>query len=179
MGSSLDQIGPFARTVADAELVFDTMKGHDRMDATTLPDYAPVMAKNKTIGLPRAFVTQASSRAQEAFEKSLDLLRGKGYEIVDIDFPSAPYALPAYYIVMPAEVSTNLARLDGVRYGLHVDGEKLLDDYKPVARRGLRPGDETSRDLGDVRLSSGYYDAYYTKATALRSALANDLTTRI
>jgi aspartyl-tRNA(Asn)/glutamyl-tRNA(Gln) amidotransferase subunit A len=175
MGSSLDQIGPFARTVADAELVFNAIRGRDPLDATTLPDYEPVGAKSKKIGVPRAFVDQASERAKGLFEKSLTTLRGQGYEVVDIDFPSAPYALPAYYIVMPAEVSTNLARLDGARYGHHAEGATLMEDYKKSRAEGFGPETRRRIILGTYVLSSGYYDAYYTKATALRTLLARDL----
>ena len=112
---------------------------------------------------------------QEVFEKSLATLRERGYEIVDIEFPSAPFGLAAYYIVMPAEVSTNLARLDGVRYGLHVEGKDLLDEYKKSRREGFGPETRRRIILGAYVLSSGYYDAYYRRATALRSVIAKDL----
>lgn len=175
MGSSLDQIGPFARTVADAEVVFNAIRGHDTMDATTLPGYEPQQAKNKVIGVPRAFVKDASERAKGAFERSLATLVKAGYEVVDIDFPSAPYALPAYYIVMSAEVSTNLARLDGVRYGHHAEGATLMDDYRQSRAEGFGPETRRRIILGTYVLSSGYYDAYYNRATALRTVLAHDL----
>ncbi|PIR85210.1 Asp-tRNA(Asn)/Glu-tRNA(Gln) amidotransferase GatCAB subunit A [Candidatus Kaiserbacteria bacterium CG10_big_fil_rev_8_21_14_0_10_45_20] len=175
MGSSLDQIGPLSRTVNDAELVFNIIRGYDELDATSLPAYEPVSAKNKRIGVPRAFIKDASPEVQQLFEGNLKKLEKEGYEIVDIEFPSAPYALAAYYIVMPAEVSTNLARLDGVRYGHHAPGEDLLDEYKKSRMEGF--GKETRRRiiLGTHILSSGYYDAYYARATALRGALAKDL----
>lgn len=175
MGSSLDQIGPFARTVGDAELVFDAIRGHDSLDATTLPDYEPRAAESKTIGVPRDFVKDAAPETQAAFERTLDALSERGYEVIDIALPSAPYALAAYYIVMPAEVSTNLARLDGVRYGLHREGEDLLAEYEYSRAEGF--GKETRRRiiLGTYILSSGYYDAYYGRATALRGAIARDL----
>lgn len=175
MGSSLDQIGPFARSVADAAVVFNTIRGHDPLDATTLSEYQPTDARTKIIGVPRAFVEQASDRAQGAFEKSLMALRDAGYRIVDIEFLSAPYALPAYYIVMPAEVSTNLARLDGVRYGHHANGKNLLDDYMQSRAEGFGPETRRRIILGTYVLSSGYYDAYYNRATALRTLLAHDL----
>ena len=175
MGSSLDQIGPFARTVGDAELVFNAIRGPDTLDGTTLPEYESAPAKNKIIGVPRAFVDQASERAKNLFEKSLATLKDRGYEVVDVEFPSAPYALPAYYIIMPAEVSTNLARLDGVRYGHHTDGANLLEDYKKSRAEGFGPETRRRIILGTHVLSSGYYDAYYTKASALRTLLANDL----
>lgn len=175
MGSSLDQIGSFSRTVGDAETMFNTIRGLDALDGTTLPDYAEVSAVNKKIGVPRAFVNDAQKETKEVFEQALTKLVAAGYEIVDIDLPTATYALPAYYIVMPAEVSTNLARLDGVRYGHHVDGANLLDDYKLSRAEGF--GEETRRRiiLGTYILSSGYYDAYYRRATALRSIIADDV----
>ena len=177
MGSSLDQIGPLARTVGDAEELFNAIRGQDPLDATTLPNEARSTKHEarKKIGVPRAFVKDASERARTNFEKALEALSKKGYEIVDIEFPSAPYGLAAYYIVMPAEVSTNLARFDGMRYGLHREGATLLDEYKKSRAEGF--GAETKRRiiLGTYVLSSGYYDSYYRKATALRSVIAEDL----
>jgi aspartyl-tRNA(Asn)/glutamyl-tRNA(Gln) amidotransferase subunit A len=175
MGSSLDQIGPFARTVGDAELVFNTMRGQDVMDGTTLPDFPEAKQKNKRIGVPRTFVNDAQPETKAVFEQKLVELAAKGYEIVGIELNTAPYALPAYYIVMPAEVSTNLARLDGVRYGLHVDGINLKDDYKLSRSAGFGPETRRRIILGSYILSSGYYDAYYRRATALRSLIAADL----
>jgi aspartyl-tRNA(Asn)/glutamyl-tRNA(Gln) amidotransferase subunit A len=175
MGSSLDQIGPISRTVADAELVFNAMRGRDPLDATSLPDYEPTEVKGKSIGVPRAFVKDAQAETQKVFEQALETLVGKGYRIVDIDLPTAPLALPVYYIIMPAEVSTNLARLDGVRYGLHVDGTNLLDDYKRSRAEGFGPETRRRIILGTYILSSGYYDAYYGKATALRASIAEDV----
>ncbi|TAJ13616.1 Asp-tRNA(Asn)/Glu-tRNA(Gln) amidotransferase subunit GatA [Patescibacteria group bacterium] len=175
MGSSLDQIGPFARSVSDVELLFNTIRGIDSLDGTTLPNQGPTKVRNKRIGVPRAFVKDAAGDVQIGFEKSLQVLREKGYEIVDIEFPSAPYGLAAYYIVMPAEVSTNLARLDGMRYGLHVPGKDLLEEYKASRSAGF--GVETKRRiiLGSYVLSSGFYDAYYKRATRLRGVIAEDL----
>ena len=175
MGSSLDQIGTFSKTVADAELVFDTIRGIDDKDGTTLPTYEPHTSYEKTIGVPREFVDQADAVTKEAFEKSLDVLRENGYTIVDVEFPSAAYGLAAYYIVMPAEVSTNLARLDGMRYGHHEEAETLLDEYLKSRRGGFGPETRRRILLGTYVLSSGYYDAYYRRATALRSVLADDL----
>ena len=175
MGSSLDQIGSFGRTVHDVESVFNTIKGNDPLDGTTLPNEGEVAAKNKRIGVPREFVKDAHADVQEKFEVVLKELASLGYEIVDIEFPSAPFGLAAYYIVMPAEVSTNLARLDGVRYGLHKEGGTLLEEYMNSRAGGF--GAETKRRiiLGSYVLSSGYYDAYYRKANALRGVLAQDL----
>lgn len=175
MGSSLDQIGAFGKTVDDVEVVFETIRGNDPLDSTTLPDTKENSQPQKTIGVPWEFVQQASPGAQENFKHSLEKLKKEGYEIVDIELPSAPYALAAYYIVMPAEVSTNLARLDGMRYGLHREGENLLDEYKKSRAEGFGPETRRRVILGTYVLSSGYYDSYYGKASALRSVIAEDL----
>jgi aspartyl-tRNA(Asn)/glutamyl-tRNA(Gln) amidotransferase subunit A len=175
MGSSLDQIGPFARTVEDARTLFDAIRGHDPKDGTTLPDKGESFVSGKTVGIPREFVKDAAPDVRENFEKRMAELAGKGYELIDIELPSAPYALAAYYIVMPAEVSTNLARLDGMRYGLHADGANLLEEYEKSRAEGFGPETKRRIMLGAYVLSSGYYDAYYRRATALRDVIAKDL----
>lgn len=176
MGSSLDQIGPFTRTITDARVLFETMRGHDPLDSTTLPEWSEGNTHNKKIGVPRAFVERASAGARENFDQALEVLKGKGYTIVDIELPSAAHALPAYYIVMPAEVSTNLARLDGMRYGHHAEGVTLLDEYKKSRAEGFGPETKRRIVLGTFVLSAGYCDSYYGKASALRSVIADDLT---
>ena len=175
MGSSLDQIGPLARNVSDAELLFDAIRGQDPLDGTTLPAEESSFVSNKKVGVPREFIKDAAPDVQKGFEEKLKVLKERGYDIVDITLPSAPYCLAAYYIVMPAEVSTNLARLDGMRYGFHADGKNLLEEYEKSRAEGF--GLETRRRiiLGTYVLSSGYYDAYYRKATALRGVIAEDL----
>ena len=175
MGSSLDQIGSFGRNVHDAELLFNTIRGHDELDGTTLPDYPVAVARDKKVGVPRTFVNDAQPETRAVFEKKLGELVKKGYEIVDIELPSAAQALPAYYILMPAEVSTNLARLDGMRYGLHRDGANLLEDYMFSRAEGFGPETRRRIILGTYILSSGYYDAYYRRATALRGVIESDL----
>lgn len=175
MGSSLDQIGPFARSVSDVALLFNAIRGADPLDGTTLPNQGSTKVRNKRIGVPRAFVKDAAEDVQIGFDKSLQILREKGYEIVDIEFPSAPYGLAAYYIVMPAEVSTNLARLDGMRYGLHISGKDLLEEYQASRSAGFGPETKRRIILGSYVLSSGFYDAYYKRATRLRGVIAEDL----
>ncbi len=175
MGSSLDQIGPLAHTVADTELIFRTIRGHDPLDGTTLPDSGDTLVKGKRIGVPRDFVKDAAADVRERFETKLNELAQKGYEIMDVAFPSAPYALAAYYIVMPAEVSTNLARFDGMRYGLHREGTTLLEEYEASRAAGFGPETKRRVILGTHILSSGHYDAYYRRATALRGVVAEDL----
>jgi len=175
MGSSLDQIGPLARNVSDAELLFNAMKGHDPMDGTTLPPGSEKKHSGKKIGVPRAFVKDAAPNVQKSFEVALAGLSKRGYEIIDIALPSAPYCLAAYYIVMPAEVSSNLARLDGMRYGLHVEGKTLREEYDLSRSQGFGPETRRRIILGAYVLSSGYYDAYYRRATALRSVIGAEL----
>lgn len=173
MGSSLDQLGIFARTTNDVESVFNTVAGHDPLDGTSLREVVPRKSA-KRIGVPRHFVKDASPEVVAEFDRALELLASRGYEVVEIELPTAPHALAAYYIIMPAEVSTNLARFDGMRYGLNVEGSSLLDEYQ--RSRSLGFGKESRRRimLGAYVLSSGYYDAYYTRATALRSALVRE-----
>lgn len=173
MGSSLDQLGIVSRSVKDIEAVFNTVGGPDAKDGTTLPP-ADAPPSTKRVGVPRDFVKDAQPDVVKEFERGLDTLAKKGYEIVDIELPTAPHALAAYYIIMPAELSTNLARFDGARYGLHVNGETLKDDYKLSRAAGF--GAETRRRiiLGTYVLSHGYYDAYYKKAVLLRATLTRE-----
>jgi aspartyl-tRNA(Asn)/glutamyl-tRNA(Gln) amidotransferase subunit A len=179
MASSLDQVGPLTRTVADAELLFNIMRGLDSHDATTYPpETYPAVEKKETyrIGVPRGFLGQGIDKdALARFEVSLEALAQDGHTIVDVSLPYMEKGLAAYYIVMPAEVSSNLARYDGVRYGLHVSGKDLLGDYRQTRREGF--GKEVRRRilLGTYVLSSGYYDAYYTKAEMMRNFMRDEL----
>jgi len=176
LGSSLDQISPFTKTVEDAEFLFTTIRGADKRDATSLPDsYFSETKTTKKIGVPRDFFKSGVDEdVLETFNESLKKMEAKGYEIVDIDLPNMKYALAAYYIVMPAEASTNLARYDGVRYGVAEEGEDLLGDYMQTRGKGF--GAESRRRIliGSFVLSSGYADAYYRKATAVREQIRND-----
>ncbi|MFC1720717.1 Asp-tRNA(Asn)/Glu-tRNA(Gln) amidotransferase subunit GatA [Patescibacteria group bacterium] len=179
MGSSLDQIGPFAKTVEDAEILFDVIKGHDPKDSTSAQDsFSDVDGKeNKmTIGVPEDFVYAegVDEDVKENFKQTLKKLEEAGHRVKNISIPSLKYSLAAYYIIMPAESSTNLTRYDGVRYGLHVEGEDLLADYMKTRGEGF--GKEVRRRimLGTYVLSAGYYDAYYNKATAVRDMIRLD-----
>ena len=181
MGSSLDQAGPLARTVEDAELIFNAIRGNDPLDSTSIENKGPTLAQGSQgrtlkIGVPRKLLEKGiDADVLQQFEKSLDTLRAKGYEVVDIELPLAGLALAVYYVIMPAEVSANLARFDGVRYGLSLKGESLIDDYAKTRGDGF--GAEVRRRimLGTYVLSSGYYDAYYGKATAARAQLAREV----
>ena len=177
MGSSLDQAGPLARTVEDAELIFNTIQGYDPLDSTSIEieNSKSQNTNNKRIGVPRKLLAQGLDvDVLQQFEKSLETLRAKGYEVVDIELPLAGLALAVYYVIMPAEVSANLARFDGVRYGLSLKGESLVGDYAKTRGEGF--GAEVRRRimLGTYVLSSGYYDAYFGKATAARALLRQD-----
>lgn len=175
MGSSLDQAGPLTKTVDDAEILFHAISGIDPLDSTTLPDglYPTREIKDKlVIGVPTSMMVNGlDPDVLQTFDATLDKLVKAGHTIKNVDLPTSPYALAAYYVVMPAEVSTNLARLDGIRYGHAARGETLLDDYVQSRSEGF--GAETKRRvlLGTFVLSSGYIDAYYRKAEAARDLL--------
>ncbi len=179
MGSSLDQIGPFAKTVTDTEIVFNAIKGNDIKDSTTISDsmYTKIDTNKKLkIGIPRAFLKGDGINPEvlKNFEESIENFKNLGYEILDIELPNIAYSLPVYYVIMPAEVSSNMSRFDGVRFGLHKDGKDGIDDYFETRKAGL--GKEVRRRilLGTYVLSSGYYDAYYNRANALRRVITSD-----
>ncbi|MDP2649969.1 MAG: Asp-tRNA(Asn)/Glu-tRNA(Gln) amidotransferase subunit GatA, partial [bacterium] len=178
MGSSLDQIGTFGKNTEDARLLFEAVRGHDGMDSTSLADDFFTDTANgelKVIGVPRNFLKEGvDADVLERFEKVLTNLASAGYEVRDIDLPNVRYALPAYYIIMPAEASTNLARFDSLRYGVAHEGDSLLEDYKKTRGEGF--GMETRRRIliGTFVLSSGYADAYYRKAEAVRELIRAD-----
>ncbi|MDP2649030.1 MAG: Asp-tRNA(Asn)/Glu-tRNA(Gln) amidotransferase subunit GatA [bacterium] len=176
MGSSLDQIGPLARSVEDASIIFASISGHDENDSTSVPDgfYAPHKTK-RVVGVPRAFVKSGIERDVLAlFEETLARLEKAGYEIRDIEMPNVAYSLPVYYVICPAEVSTNMARYDGIRYGLSVPADTIEDVYTKT--RGVGFGAEVRRRIltGTFVLSSGYADAYYRKARAVRELIRED-----
>ncbi len=180
MGSSLDQIGPLAKTVEDARVIYDAIRGIDPLDSTTIPDglYPSRAATEKlVIGVPRRLLdTGVDADVRAAFDATLTALESAGHTLLDIELPTSSHALAAYYVLMPAEVSANLARLDGIRYGHAARGETLLDDYLLSRTEGF--GEETRRRilLGTFVLSSGYIDAYYRKADAARAVLRREYT---
>lgn len=176
-GSSLDQIGPLAKTVSDAEMIYNVIRGQDPFDSTTISDdtYSSDKKFAKRIGVPRAFIESASKEIKNQFSVAEKRFKELGYTIEDIKIPSLKYSLSAYYIIAFAEASANLARFDGVKYGLHVDGSDGIDDYFKTRGQGF--GKEVRRRiiLGTYVLSSGYYDAYYGNATLLRSKITREL----
>jgi aspartyl-tRNA(Asn)/glutamyl-tRNA(Gln) amidotransferase subunit A len=181
MGSSLDVIGPITKNIEDSEIVFNAIKGKDSYDSTSVEvsgEKLKLKSEKLTIGVPRHFLKGdgIDKDVLRVFEESLVKLKEKGYEIKEITLPNIEYSLAVYYVLMPAEVSTNLSRFDGVKYGLHKEGENLLGDY--LNSRGEGFGKEVRRRimLGTYVLSSGYYDAYYNKATEVRELLKDDFT---
>lgn len=180
MGSSLDQAGPLTHSVADAKLLHDTMAGVDPMDATTIDtDTYPIVPTKDiyTFGVPRSFMADGvDPDVLESFESHIASLTAAGHKVVDIELPLFEAGLAAYYIVMPAEVSSNLARYDGIRYGHSAtDAVDLLDVYEQSRAQGF--GAEVKRRilLGTHVLSSGYYDAYYGKAEITRRKMRQEL----
>lgn len=173
--SSLDQIGTLGKNVEDAKILFDAVRGHDAMDSTSLPDAnIPPKAGRKAIGVPREFLTDLTPEIRAQFESTLDTLKNKGYTIVDVALPSLQYALAVYYIINPAEVSTNLARIDGIRYGLSVPADVIGEVYSKTRAAGFGPETRRRVLVGTFVLSSGYADAYYRKARSVRELIRAD-----
>jgi len=180
--SSLDQAGPIARTVRDAAMLLRSMAGHDAKDTTSVdrpvPDYeaAPGRSiKGMKIGIPKEYRLDGMSAEIEAlWSRGIAWLKDAGAEIVDVSLPHTKYALPAYYIVAPAEASSNLARYDGVRYGLREQGRDVIGMYEATRAAGF--GGEVRRRvmIGTYVLSAGYYDAYYVRAQKVRTLIKKD-----
>ncbi len=180
--SSLDQAGPFARTVRDCAILLRSMAGHDPKDTTSVdlpvPDYEAAVGrsiKGMKIGIPKEYRVKGMADEIEAFwRRGAEWLRAAGAEIVEVSLPHTKYALPAYYIVAPAEASSNLARYDGVRYGLRVAGRDITDMYEKTRAAGF--GREVRRRImiGAYVLSAGYYDAYYLRAQKVRTLIKQD-----
>jgi aspartyl-tRNA(Asn)/glutamyl-tRNA(Gln) amidotransferase subunit A len=178
MGSSLDVIGPITKTITDSEIIFNTISGLDSFDSTTHDLKNKNPKSPKVLGVPYHILENGGIKEEvlSNFKESVEKLKSLGYEIRDIKLPNISYSLAVYYILMPAEVSSNLARFDGVKYGLHIDGKDLLGDY--LKTRGQGFGKEVRRRIliGTYVLSAGYHDAYYNKAIMLRQKIAEDFT---
>nr|WP_298925871.1 Asp-tRNA(Asn)/Glu-tRNA(Gln) amidotransferase subunit GatA [uncultured Erythrobacter sp.] len=182
--SSLDQAGPMARSVEDCAIMLGTMAGFDAKDTTSLkmdvPDWEAALnadLKGNKVGIPKEYTMEGTDQAiLDSWEQGKAWLKDAGAEIVDISLPHTKYALPAYYIIAPAEASSNLARYDGVRYGLRdlPEGAGLQDMYAETRAAGF--GDEVKRRIliGTYVLSAGFYDAYYTQAQKIRTLVAQD-----
>ncbi len=183
--SSLDQIGPITRDVEDAAILTDVMCGIDPKDATSLPGTNEIFAegigsfgdlKGVRIGLPKEFfeVEGLDSGVRKSMEKSIQVFKDLGAEMVQVSLPHSKYAVATYYVIATAEASANLARFDGIRYGNRMKADNLIETY--LETRGAGFGDEVKRRiiLGTFVLSSGYYDAYYTKGQKVRTLIRND-----
>ena len=180
--SSLDQAGPFARTVRDCAILLRSMAGADPRDTTCadlpVPDYEKAIGKSvkgMRIGIPKEYrMPGMAAEIETLWAKGAQWLKDAGAELIDISLPMTKYALPAYYIVAPAEASSNLARYDGVRYGLRVPGRDIIDMYEQTRAAGF--GKEVRRRLmiGTYVLSAGYYDAYYLQAQKVRTLIKRD-----
>ncbi len=172
MSSSLDQIGPIAKNVEDARIIFDCIRGVDSYDATTIA-IDESNTPNKKIGIIPELLTidGLSEEVKSNFAHTIETLKKSGYEIVDLKMPNISHALEVYYIICPAEVSSNMARFDGVRFGSKNEGSNLLEDY--LKTRGELLGHEVKRRImiGTYVLSSGYYDAFYGKANTARELI--------
>jgi aspartyl-tRNA(Asn)/glutamyl-tRNA(Gln) amidotransferase subunit A len=183
--SSLDQAGPIARTVEDCAILLTSMSGFDPKDSTSadiaVPDFAAAVergVKGLVIGVPREYrMDGMPAEIETLWQQGLDWLRAEGATIKDISLPHTKYALPAYYIVAPAEASSNLARYDGVKYGLRVSGKDITDMYELTRAAGF--GREVKRRImiGTYVLSAGYYDAYYVRAQKVRTLIKRDFET--
>jgi aspartyl-tRNA(Asn)/glutamyl-tRNA(Gln) amidotransferase subunit A len=180
--SSLDQAGPFGRSVRDCAILLRSMAGHDPKDTTcadfAVPDYEAAIGgsiKGMRIGIPKEYRMPGMAAEIEAlWQRGADWLKEAGAELVEISLPMTKYALPAYYIVAPAEASSNLARYDGVRYGLRVPGRDVIEMYEQTRAAGF--GKEVRRRImiGTYVLSAGYYDAYYLRAQKVRTLIKRD-----
>ncbi|HEU0070198.1 MAG TPA: Asp-tRNA(Asn)/Glu-tRNA(Gln) amidotransferase subunit GatA [Alphaproteobacteria bacterium] len=180
--SSLDQAGPFARTVKDCAILLREMSGHDPKDSTSaniaVPDFEAALTgdiRGLKIGIPKEYRIEGINAEIDAlWQKGIAMLKDAGAEVVDVSLPHTKYALPCYYILAPAEASSNLARYDGVRYGLRVPGNSIEELYENTRAEGF--GKEVRRRIliGTYVLSAGYYDAYYRKAQRVRALIAKD-----
>jgi aspartyl-tRNA(Asn)/glutamyl-tRNA(Gln) amidotransferase subunit A len=183
MASSLDQIGPLTKTVHDAAVVLNGIAGHDHLDATTVvrdvPDYAAGLSRDiggLRIGVPKEYFGEGlSAEVRESVEEGIAALEARGATIVDVSLPHSRYALAVYYIVMPCEVSANLARCDGIRYGHSTQqADTLLQVYTKSRAEGFGPEPLRRIMLGTYALSAGYFEAYYLKAQKVRALIRRD-----
>jgi len=180
--SSLDQPGPFARTVRDAAILLTSMAGHDPKDSTSVdrrvPDYEAAVGrsiKGMRIGIPKEYrLDGMAAEIETLWERAAKWLEAAGAQVVEVSLPHTKYALPAYYIVAPAEASSNLARYDGVRYGRRVAGGDINAMYEGTRREGFGPEVRRRIMIGTYVLSAGYYDAYYVRAQKVRTLIKRD-----
>ncbi len=180
MASSLDQIGPMALSIDDLGIILNSIQGRDKKDSTSIEvtDIKIPIKKKKPkkikIGLIKDLEDPKNKKQKQVFENTVSKLKEGGVEFVDINLPNLKYALAAYYIIMPAEISANLARFDGIRYGFRKNKKDLLDIYKKTRTKGFGEEVKTRIMLGNFTLSHGYHDKYYLKAQKVRTLIKND-----
>jgi aspartyl-tRNA(Asn)/glutamyl-tRNA(Gln) amidotransferase subunit A len=180
--SSLDQIGPITKDVRDAALVLNVIAGHDPLDSTSVdlpvPDYTQALTgdiRGMRIGVPREyFIAGMDPGVEAAVRAAIEQLTELGAVVEEVSLPHTDYALPTYYLIAPAEASANLARYDGVKYGLSVPGEDMWDGFRRTRGQGFGPEVKRRIMLGTYALSAGYYDAYYKKAQKVRTLIRQD-----
>jgi aspartyl-tRNA(Asn)/glutamyl-tRNA(Gln) amidotransferase subunit A len=178
--SSLDQVGPFSTTVADAAVLFDAIAGHDPLDSTSLPRPAPRSVENLgdgvdglRVGLPKELMDGVAAPVAAQVERAAEVLAGAGATVTECSIPELTLGLPAYYVLAPAEASSNLSRYDGVRYGNRVDGADVEAMMRATRAAGFGPEVKRRIMLGTYALSAGYYDAYYAQAQKIRTLIIN------
>jgi len=182
--SSLDQIGPLTKTVKDSAILLEAIAGHDEKDSTSINTDLPMFGKNLTddhslagmkLGLPKEyFVDGMDPEVEKAVRDAVEHCKNLGAEIVDVSLPNSKYAIAVYYIIATAEASANLARFDGIRYGMRLDGKNPIELYGKTRAAGFGPEVKRRIILGTYVLSSGYYDAYYLRAQKVRTLIRND-----
>ncbi|HEX2849620.1 MAG TPA: Asp-tRNA(Asn)/Glu-tRNA(Gln) amidotransferase subunit GatA [Acidimicrobiales bacterium] len=179
--SSLDQIGPFAHDVADAALLLEVIGGHDAMDSTSIPQPAPSLSAvlddgvdGLRVGVVRELLEGVDADVAASVQRAAEALAAAGAKVEEVSVPATIYGLSAYYLIAPAECSSNLARYDGVRYGLRVDADDITEMYTATRAAGFGPEVKRRIMLGTYALSAGYYDAYYGKAQRVRTLIIND-----
>jgi aspartyl-tRNA(Asn)/glutamyl-tRNA(Gln) amidotransferase subunit A len=184
MASSLDTVGPMAKSVEDIAILMEIMAGSDEKDMTTVPDAVPQYVDNLkkqdiskiTIGIPKEYfeVEAMDPETKKLVQAQIAELKAAGATIVDVSLPHTKYAIPAYYIIVPSEDSSNLGRLDGIRYGVREDGDSLTEVYAHSRDHGFHEEVKRRIMIGTYALSSGYYDAYYRKAQKVRTLIRQD-----
>jgi aspartyl-tRNA(Asn)/glutamyl-tRNA(Gln) amidotransferase subunit A len=183
--SSLDQVGPMTKDVRDCAIMMNVICGHDPKDSTSIkrdvPDYAAPLTdglKSVRVGIPREYFGEGiDPEVEKAVRGGIDMLKEAGAELVEVSLPHTEYCVAVYYLIAPAEASSNLARFDGVRFGYRdMDADSLVDMYRKTRSQGF--GDEVKRRIliGTYALSAGYYDAYYKKASQVRTLIKDDFT---
>jgi len=182
MASSLDTVGPFTKTAEDCAIVMQEMAGQDKKDATTVPDEVPnyikeiEKTKKFTVGIPKEFIELPGmdKETKKIVEEKIAELKKAGHKIKEVSLPYTKYAIPVYYIIVPSEDSSNLGRLDGIRYGVRADGKNLYDIYAQSRADGFPEEVKRRIMIGTYALSAGYYDAYYRKAQKVRTLIIKD-----